>query len=65
MKETNGLMRQFLPKNMRFENITDEDISAVIDKVNHRPRKCLGFTTLLEASMHPYQSHGYLLAPRS
>lgn len=53
----NGLIRQFFPKNMRFENITDDDISAVMDNLNHRPRKCLGYKTPHEVFMHQLQSN--------
>lgn len=41
----NGLIRQFFPKKMGFENITTEDVIFAMDSLNHRPRKCLGFKT--------------------
>ena len=53
----NGLIRQFFPKNMRFETISQNDINAVIDKLNHRPRKCLGFKTPHEVFMKQLQSY--------
>jgi IS30 family transposase len=32
-------------KGSRFENITDEDVEAVMHKLNHRPRKTLNYQT--------------------
>jgi Transposase and inactivated derivatives, IS30 family len=44
-ENTNGLVRQYFPKKMAFEQITDEQIQAVEDKLNSRPRKRLGYQT--------------------
>ena len=33
---TNGLIRQYIPKGSSFENITQERIQEVEDKINHR-----------------------------
>ena len=44
-ENTNGLIRQYFPKGSDFTNITDEDIRRVMDKLNNRPRKCLGMKT--------------------
>ena len=44
-ENTNGLIRQYFPKGTRFEEITDEQIRIVQEKLNHRPRKTLGFKT--------------------
>jgi IS30 family transposase len=41
----NGLIRQFFPKKMRFQSITRTDIEFAMHRLNHRPRKCLGFKT--------------------
>ena len=47
-ENTNGLIRQYFPKGTRFEEITDEQIMAVQEKLNRRPRKTLGFKTPYE-----------------
>lgn len=47
----NGLIRQFFPKKMRFESITKQDIEFAMHRLNHRPRKCLGFKTPHEVFM--------------
>ena len=45
---TNGLIRQYIPKSSSFENITQEKIQEIEDKLNHRPRKTLGWRTPYE-----------------
>jgi len=44
-ENTNGLIRQFFPKGKDLSEVTDEEIQRVMDKLNNRPRKCLGFKT--------------------
>lgn len=44
-ENTNGLIRQFFPKQMKFDTITAEQIKHVEDKLNNRPRKSLGYQT--------------------
>jgi IS30 family transposase len=44
-ENTNGLVRQYFPKKMPFAVITDEQLQMVEDKLNHRPRKTLGYRT--------------------
>lgn len=41
-ENTNGLIRQYFPKGHDFSKITQEEIENVMDKLNNRPRKCLG-----------------------
>ncbi len=45
-ENTNGLIRQYFPKNRNFAAITQEEINKAMHKLNNRPRKCLGITTL-------------------
>jgi IS30 family transposase len=42
-ENTNGLIRQYFPKGSDFSAITDDQISFVKERLNHRPRKCLDF----------------------
>ena len=44
-ENTNGLIRQYFTKGSSFENITDEQVEAVMNRLNHRPRKTLNFKT--------------------
>jgi IS30 family transposase len=44
-ENTNGLIRQYFPKGMNFNQLAHEQVSAIMNKLNNRPRKCLGFKT--------------------
>lgn len=44
-ENTNGLIRQYFPKGSDFSKITTEEVTQVMDKLNRRPRKTLGFRT--------------------
>lgn len=37
----NGLVRQYFPKGSSFQHLTDDDVQAVQDEINQRPRKIL------------------------
>jgi len=39
----NGLVRQYFPKKCNFTTITETEIEFVMERLNNRPRKCLGF----------------------
>ena len=41
----NGLIRQYAPKGACFDNLTESDAKCIMNKLNNRPRKCLGFKT--------------------
>jgi transposase, IS30 family len=43
-ENTNGLIRQYFPKDADFRMLTDMDISFVEYRLNTRPRKCLSFS---------------------
>ena len=40
-ENTNGLIRQYLPKGTDFNKLTDKQVLEIMDKLNNRPRKCL------------------------
>ena len=44
-ENTNGLIRQYFPKNRDLTTVTQQEIKQAMDKLNHRPRKSLGFRT--------------------
>ena len=44
-ENTNGLIRQYLPKGTDFRTLTLEKVRSIMDRLNNRPRKCLGFKT--------------------
>ena len=44
-ENTNGLIRQYFKKGSDFNNITEQDLQVIMDKLNNRPRKTLGYKT--------------------
>ena len=50
VENSNGLIRQYLPKDANLDNITEEEISKIEDRLNNRPRKKLGYLTPIEFS---------------
>lgn len=44
-ENTNGLLRQYYPKRRRLDTVAEEELAQVVEKLNHRPRKCLGYRT--------------------
>ena len=43
-ENTNGLLREYFPKGYDFNTLSEEDLQAVVNQLNQRPRKCLGNT---------------------
>lgn len=48
-ENTNGLVRQYIPKKRRLEDVDEDEVQAIADDLNHRPRKCLDYRTPHEA----------------
>lgn len=44
-ENTNGLLRQYLPKGVSMAHLTQRDCNRLADKLNRRPRKRLGYRT--------------------
>jgi IS30 family transposase len=44
-ENTNGLIRQYLPKRTSMAKLTQIDMDAIADRLNSRPRKRLGYRT--------------------
>lgn len=47
-EQVNGLIRQYLPKKTDLRNVTEDQLQFIMDRLNHRPRKTLGFKTPYE-----------------
>lgn len=42
-ENTNGLLRQYLPRNRDLSTFTQQQLDAIADEMNNRPRQTLGF----------------------
>ena len=47
-EHTHGLVRQYLPKGTDFRTVTGAQVQVIEDRINHRPRKVLGYRTPAE-----------------
>jgi transposase, IS30 family len=52
----NGRLRWYLPKDADIAKITQEDLDQLAKKMNHCPRKCLGFKTPHELFIQQYKN---------
>jgi IS30 family transposase len=41
----NGLLRQFFPKETNLLKVSQDEVNDAVYRLNHRPRKCLGYRT--------------------
>ncbi len=53
-ENTNGLIRQYLPKGTGFRKVSDAELRLVVDKLNNRPRKRLGYRTPAQVFLSEY-----------
>lgn len=44
-ENTNGLLRQYFPKDTNFLDVSDHEVCAAVSRLNTRPRKKLGYKT--------------------
>jgi len=56
-ENTNGLVRQYLPKSRPFSTVTDAELAMIMSRLNHRPRKRLNWKT-------PHQVFYAIIQPR-
>ena len=47
-ENTNGLLRRYFPKGTDFLKLAEGVLEKAVDKLNHRPRKCLNYRTPFE-----------------
>lgn len=47
-ENTNGLLREYIPKSTDIDRMTENEIATIFDKLNKRPRKCLGWRSPYE-----------------
>ena len=48
-ENTNGLLRQYLPRTLDFRTLTQADFDAIAQELNERPRQTLGFKSPSQA----------------
>ena len=48
-ENTNGLLRQYLPRTVDMRTVTQDELDAIAAKLNRRPRQTLGFQSPSEA----------------
>ena len=51
-ENTNGLLRQYVPKGTDWSGYTQRELNAIAHRLNTRPRKCLNVATPLEVFTH-------------
>ncbi len=47
-ENVNGILRFFFPKGFNFLNVTQQELDYVLNLINNRPRKCLGWKSPAE-----------------
>lgn len=50
----NGVLRYDLPRSTDIDSLSQKQIDKIVDKINNRPMKCLGFKTPAEVFMEKY-----------
>jgi transposase, IS30 family len=55
-ENTNGLIRQYLPKKSCMKEISQENVNSIMEKLNSRPRKALNFDTPLNYFYNNFRS---------
>ena len=53
-----GPLRQYIPKGKSADHLTQRKLKKFQDKLNHRPRKCLGYLTPHEVMFKCYPRVG-------
>jgi len=48
IENLNGLIRQYIPKGMSFDDVEEDFVESIQNKLNSRPRKILNFLTPTE-----------------
>lgn len=52
----NGILRRYIPKKTDLTTITQFELDEIVEEINNRPLKCLGYETPNEAFTRELQS---------
>ena len=61
-ENTNGLIRRYLPKGSSFKNLSQKRLDQIVEQINNRPRKCLGYQTPNEIFQKQRHDHRVALS---
>lgn len=56
IENANGLLREYFPRSRRLSKVRAKQVQAAQDKLNHRPRKCLGYRTPHEVLIEAFKA---------
>lgn len=56
-ENTNGLIRRYLPKRTPFRDLTQQHVDLIVEELNNRPRKVLGYRTPNEVFQEQRENH--------
>ena len=56
-ENTNGLIRRYLPKGTSFRNLSQQSLNHIVEELNNRPRKILGYRTPNELFQKQRKDH--------
>ncbi len=59
IENANGLIRQYIPKEMNFNELTDAKIREIQHKLNRRPREKLNFSTPIAEFNHRFRKFAF------
>ena len=51
-ENTNGLICEYLSRGLDFRGVQNDDVLRIVERLNKRPGKCLGFRTPREAFLN-------------
>ena len=56
-ENTNGLIRRYLPKGTSFRELAQAQLDSIVQEINNRPRKILGYRTPNEVFQEQRENH--------
>lgn len=57
VENTIGRLRRYIPKGTSIDEISEEYLKKIEERMNNTPRKCLGFLTPLEMKLHVLKNY--------